>query len=158
MSITNLIPIIGLAFLLFISAMIFTIARGQSKRKASTKTTKRSFAKGALDTDNAEDYLSKHDKRNTARKMFSAVSIAHDMNNCCVAVQSLGNVRFLNKEAPLVPLKNCSQKDQCECRYIHHADRRTGQRRNTYTSIAEDALDVDRRNAVGKRGRRFTDR
>lgn len=154
----TLIPLIGLSFLFFISALVFTIARGQTKRKQTASKSKHSsFKKGAFDSDNAEDYRSKHSKRNSTKKLFSAVSIAHDLDNCCAAVQSLGNVRYLNKEAPLVPLRNCSQKDQCACRYVHHNDRRTGQRRNTYTSIAEDALEENRRANTAKRGRRFTD-
>ena len=80
------------------------------------------------------------------------------MNNCCDAVQNLGNVRFLNREAPLVPLKNCTQKATCSCRYVHHADRRIGQRRTTFTSIQEDALDENRRVSNSKGGRRHSDK
>lgn len=152
----DLINVLAIAFFLFVLFLAFTFIRGQNIHK-QTSTKKRAF-KGALDSDNEEEYRSKHSKTNTAKNLFGAVSIAHELNNCCVAVTRLGNVRYLNKEAPLLPLRNCSQKDRCSCRYVHHNDRRASQRRNTFTTIQEDALDQDRRKDTGNRGRRFTDK
>jgi len=152
----NLIPIISLAFLCLIVSIVVIVVRGQLNKKTSVKP-KRTFVKGRFDSDNAEDYQSKHKKSSVAKKSFSAVSIAHDMTNCCEDVQALSNVRYLNKEAPLIPLRSCSQKDQCACRYVHHSDRRKGQRRNTFTTIQEDALDNNRRKNIKVRGRRAND-
>lgn len=154
---TDLIPVIALGLLLFIATVVVIIARGQMKRSTSEPNTKKKFKKNYLDNDNAEDYRAQHSKENTARNLFSAVSIAHDMHGACEDVQALGNVRFLSKEAPMIPLKNCSRKQQCDCRYVHHKDRRRGQRRNSFMTIASDARNEERR-AEAQRGRRFTDK
>lgn len=48
----------------------------------------------------------------------------------CAAVQAMTDRRYLSTEAPLgLPIKNCTQADDCACRFKHHADRRTGDRR-----------------------------
>jgi hypothetical protein len=41
----------------------------------------------------------------------------------CVAVTKLLNQRYLSKEAPVLPLKDCTEP-ACTCRYRHHDDRR----------------------------------
>lgn len=41
----------------------------------------------------------------------------------CAAVENLLGQRFLSKEAPRLPLKDCTES-QCTCRYRHFEDRR----------------------------------
>jgi hypothetical protein len=48
---------------------------------------------------------------------------------CCEAVQARRSARFLSKEAPRLPLPDCSTSDTCTCVYKHHADRRAQPRR-----------------------------
>lgn len=59
--------------------------------------------------------------------------------NACEAVKSLQDTRFLiaTKEAPQLPLPNCTQP-KCSCKYSHYSDRR------------EDS-DADRRGPPGLR-------
>jgi hypothetical protein len=57
-----------------------------------------------------------------ARSSFAAVSIAC-AENACAPVRELEGQRFLEREAPITPLAGCSCS-RCECRYIHHSDRR----------------------------------
>jgi hypothetical protein len=58
---------------------------------------------------------------------FLAVSIKPGPR-CCHAAASLAGIRFLSKEAPRLPLPQC-EIAACECRYLHHDDRRSGPRR-----------------------------
>jgi hypothetical protein len=69
----------------------------------------------------------------------------------------LQGTRFLSREAPALPLKNCVN-DECTCHYAHHDDRRIGPRRARDMGVAVDGwLEKDLR--VGAvRGRRKTDK
>jgi hypothetical protein len=87
---------------------------------------------------------------------YHAVSIEPG-RNCCHSARMLQGTRFLSREAPALPLKNCSN-DQCTCHYAHHDDRRTRPRRARDMGVAVDGwLEKDLR--VGAvRGRRKTDK
>jgi len=145
---------LGLIFL--IGALFFTIKN--NKKQSLQKTNQSKFVKGILDSDNAEDYRSKHNKRGNEQFAFAAVSIAHDKDHACGDVQALGNVRFLSRDAPLIPLKNCAKKATCNCRYVHHRDRRKSQRRNTFNSVQNEAVKYERRAIAINHGRRSTDK
>jgi hypothetical protein len=41
----------------------------------------------------------------------------------CAAVEALLGQRFLSRDAPSLPLKDCTES-QCTCRYRHYEDRR----------------------------------
>ena len=41
----------------------------------------------------------------------------------CKAVEALAGNRYLSKDAPNLPLRDCTEP-QCSCRYRHHEDRR----------------------------------
>jgi hypothetical protein len=58
---------------------------------------------------------------------YHAVSIKAGPR-CCQAARSLSGARFLSKEAPRIPLPQCELA--CECRYVHHDDRRSTPRRS----------------------------
>lgn len=66
---------------------------------------------------------------------FHAVSI-RPANEGCPAVESLKLQRFLSEEAPALPLPECGARD-CACKYIHHADRRSGARNRRSGPIEE---------------------
>jgi hypothetical protein len=53
---------------------------------------------------------------------FHAVTIRFGQD-ACPAVQALAKNRFLAKEAPRLPLDECTVAD-CQCEYKHHDDRR----------------------------------
>jgi hypothetical protein len=60
---------------------------------------------------------------------FRAVEICPG-DPCCQAVHSMVGKRHLSREnPPKLPLPECTRMDQCACRFLHHNDRRAGQRR-----------------------------
>jgi hypothetical protein len=50
--------------------------------------------------------------------------------NACAAVLANPRRRVLSRDALRLPLVGCDQSDSCQCRFQHHADRRTGARRD----------------------------
>jgi hypothetical protein len=49
--------------------------------------------------------------------------------NACDAVKLIGTTRFLPGEAPAIPVPGCDAA-KCSCRYVHHDDRRSADRRS----------------------------
>ena len=89
---------------------------------------------------------------------WHAVSIVPGLQSCAGAA-GLARKRFLSREAPTLPLKDCDQ-ERCGCRYDHHNDRRKGPRRANELGVSVDGylgLEKDKRGGP-KRGRRKTDR
>jgi hypothetical protein len=72
---------------------------------------------------------------------------------CCEAARGLIGSRYLSRDAPRLPLVQCSAPEFCTCMYKHHVDRRGQPRRK------DDALGIrrmapvlnDRRVARGRR-------
>ncbi len=90
----------------------------------------------------------------TAETRFRAVSIRPG-EGCCEAARQFGRMRFLCAKAPRLPLPECTAAT-CQCRYVHYADRRSGQdRRRTYDWTRERELGVVNRRS--NNGRRATD-
>ena len=84
---------------------------------------------------------------------FHAVSIAPGAR-ACAAARELAERRFLSGDAPSLPLKDCGSS-QCECRYLHHGDRRKGGRRVQDVGVAIDGYyDGPEQRDGSKRGRR----
>lgn len=68
----------------------------------------------------------------TDHSKYHAVSVKHGAN-ACAAVSKISGQRFLASQAPDLPLPGCDA-DQCDCRFIHHDDRRSGKdRRSPFT-------------------------
>ena len=93
-----------------------------------------------------------------ADKPFRAVSIKFPRENCCQAARALEGKRFLRNEAPLLPLSECDVA-KCQCAYVHHNDRRKGERerRDNFglqTQLFQETTGQERRQ---RRGRRKTD-
>ena len=51
--------------------------------------------------------------------------------SACEAAQTMRNKRFLTREAPRLPLRDCDHLDKCQCKYQHVPDRRGEARRST---------------------------
>ena len=49
--------------------------------------------------------------------------------DACLAAKTMEGRRFLAAEAPTLPLAECSDSEACQCRFIHHEDRRSGRDR-----------------------------
>lgn len=86
---------------------------------------------------------------------FHAVSIAPGLRACAAALE-LRDQRFLSREAPVLPLKNCTNPE-CTCRYEHYEDRRRGPRRAREMGVAIDGYEDSERRSKNKRGRRKSD-
>lgn len=85
------------------------------------------------------------------RKEWHAVSIVTS-NSPCEAAQALQNHRFLSKDAPRLPLADCSAPDACHCIYRHHADRRGKPRRSADRGgLPGSGNEVERRDQRGRR-------
>lgn len=84
---------------------------------------------------------------------FHAVSIRTGLI-ACDAARALQGERFLSDAAPLIPLKGCDV-DACQCKFVHHADRRTGEeRRSPYPSSLTRDTGVYRQDQRGANDRR----
>ena len=91
-----------------------------------------------------------------ATQTFHAVTIQPG-RLCCHEARALQGQRFLSREAPTLPLRNCTCEN-CACLYQHYGDRRAGARRARDMGVAIDGwVDVDKRVEVG-RGRRKVDK
>jgi hypothetical protein len=84
---------------------------------------------------------------------YHAVSIEAGPS-CRQTAEKYRDQRFLSSEAPLLPQPTCDA-NACECRYVHHEDRRDGcDRRHRVVVNGDSQLSRDRRTS---RGRRVTD-
>jgi hypothetical protein len=72
-------------------------------------------------------------------------------------VRKLVGQRFLSREAPRLPLRDCDRPD-CSCRYEHHEDRRRGPRRAREMGVAIDGYEGEEQREKLRRGRRKGDR
>ena len=91
-----------------------------------------------------------------APNKFHAVTIACGLRACPEA-RALQGRRFLSREAPALPLKNCGSF-QCQCRYEHHDDRRAQSRRARDAGVAIDGYIGEEQRAHVRRGRRQADK
>jgi len=111
----ELIPIIVLATVA--ATVIYFI--NKSKKLAKKKPKKEKYSARPFQ---------QHTKEYTKGKAHAAVTIAYPVT-ACEAVKALNEKRFLVRKAPLLPLRDCTQTNTCECKYMHHADRRKVKRR-----------------------------
>lgn len=102
-------PVILLLLLAVLAASWFVISR---RRQASdTGPVSAGVAAPARDT------------------TFHAVSIKYGAT-ACDSARELAGQRFLASDAPRLPLRDCVA-DRCECRFVHHDDRRSGRDRRS---------------------------
>ena len=83
---------------------------------------------------------------------YHAVSIKAG-TRCHQTAQNYGRQRFLSGEAPQLPQPTCDAR-ACECRYVHHEDRRDGfdrRQRDVWAADAQLAKSGGRRASHGRR-------
>jgi hypothetical protein len=103
------------------------------------------------------------EKKSTAKSQFK-MSVAHRSTPwhavsiitgrwCCEAARGLVGSRYLSKDAPRLPLAECSSAQHCSCLYKHHRDRRAAVRRKDEAMGMRRLapMENDRRNARGRR-------
>jgi hypothetical protein len=82
---------------------------------------------------------------------FQAISIFRGVV-CCPMAKQFSEHRFLARDAPPLPLAGCNMPERCECRYLKHKDRRTGERRLVDFSLANAMYSgAERRLFAGRR-------
>jgi hypothetical protein len=80
---------------------------------------------------------------------FHAVSIEPGARACDEA-RSRDGKRFLSTAAPMLPLRGCTQST-CQCRYVHHKDRRAStDRRVNFVNPHAHSMN-ERRGGSGRR-------
>ena len=77
------------------------------------------------------------------KEAWHSVSIIRG-RQACEAVVKLNGHKWLSAQAPLLPVKGCDA-EQCDCRYRHHADRRSADRRETTGLVSAPPKDGERR-------------
>ena len=98
--------------------------------------------------------------RESAKKLthkdsrYHAVSIRFPAN-ACAAAKEMAGVRHLASEAPPLPLPGCTSA-RCDCRYVHHDDRRSGKDRRSPFAAGGMAgstgkFDMERRGGTDRR-------
>ena len=99
--------------------------------------------------------FAKRAKKPRASK-YHAVAIRCGNTACQAAKDNLGE-RHLSAEAPLLPLEQCDQPDQCNCHYQHYDDRRGRSRRRSDDDLTSqtDSDRAERRNLRGRRAEDF---
>ena len=80
---------------------------------------------------------------------YHAVSIETGMRSC-EAAREFEGIRFLSSEAPMLPLDRCTQST-CQCRYVHHDDRRNQRDRRVQFPNPHAVRNGERRQGTGRR-------
>ena len=80
---------------------------------------------------------------------YHAVSIEPGPKSC-EASRKLEGRRFLSSSAPMIPLRECGQAT-CQCRYVHHSDRRAKRDRRVNFANPHAHKMSDRREGSGRR-------
>ena len=85
------------------------------------------------------------------QRPFQAVSVISDTLQCNAAVAIKGR-RLLAREAPRLPLADCTMDATCACKYEKYDDRRTSPRRVAEISVESPQFQgQDRRQSKGRR-------
>jgi hypothetical protein len=80
---------------------------------------------------------------------YHAVSIETG-SRACDEAQARDGRRYLSSAAPMLPLRGCTQAT-CQCRYVHHKDRRSAHdRRNNFVNPHAHSMN-ERRAGSGRR-------
>jgi hypothetical protein len=82
---------------------------------------------------------------------YRAVSIEPDELDCCDVAREQSGTRYLCNEAPMLPLPDCSNSQQCRCKYQHWNDRRQEDRRALMSSMASQYYSGDERRTSNDR-------
>lgn len=90
----------------------------------------------------------------TGSGRYHAVSIKFD-SNACEAANAMSGRRFLSAAAPRLPLPGCDAPE-CNCRFAHHKDRRSGSDRRSPFAAAgfgggTGSFEQERREKAGRR-------
>ncbi len=102
------LPLLGLLLVLLLLVWLYVRRRQEAANAAEEAPTRRVSQKSTA---------------------FHAVSIKFT-SNACKPARDLEGRRFLSSAAPKLPLPECDVLE-CNCRFVHHKDRRTGKDRRS---------------------------
>ncbi len=68
----------------------------------------------------------------------------------CKAAQAISGIRYLARDAPLLPRPDC-RSVICDCRYMHYDDRRRSSRRDADVGMLSRYVSDERRRGHGRR-------
>lgn len=100
----------------------------------------------------------KRERHEAESNTYHCVSIENEAS-CCEQVEAIKGTRFLSKEAPNIPMKDCTQA-QCQCYYQHFDDRRqAGNDRRVDYGMTKDLFGAfgEHNRRDKPKGRRLTD-
>ena len=83
----------------------------------------------------------------SSKDAWKAVAILPG-ESACAAARELRSKRFLSRNAPRLPLPDCTKQDHCECKYRHLPDRR-----GDYRRIGDDGVLRPEKSAVKEQRR-----
>ncbi len=87
----------------------------------------------------------------SALRPFQAISI-NPGAPCCTSAKKVDKYRFLAKNAPQLPLSECTMRATCKCRYAKQDDRRSGTRRDGEFGLKSALFSAEeRRRSKGRR-------
>lgn len=87
---------------------------------------------------------------------YPAVSVT-TAGACCEAVKALEGRIMLATQAPMLPLRDCTDPDACHCRYRKYPDRRMGDEDRRFPYEAQRSTWFTGAERRGARGRREDD-
>ena len=92
--------------------------------------------------------------KSAANSQFRAVSCSGH----CPSIKNLDGKRFLERDAPTLPVPGCNAS-RCDCVYVHHDDRRSGRKdRRGLSQIDKEFFYYSGKpNRRARRGRRASD-
>lgn len=117
----------------------------------------RSWVSESQSHQGAANLLGKKARVTPVSERYHSVSVK-PMEGACDAVKALSDHRYLVAAAPMLPLSDC-RNPRCDCRYVHHQDRREpgSDRRQSTELPPETRLLRGSGNRRTKRGRRRED-
>ena len=93
---------------------------------------------------------------NVSERAYPAVEVTTS-GPCCDAARQLENRVMLASEAPILPLRDCSDPAACRCRYRKYPDRRMGDEDRRFPYEGQRAGWYTGSEQRGSRGRRDED-
>jgi hypothetical protein len=81
---------------------------------------------------------------------YHAVSIEPG-SRACEEARARDGRRYLSSAAPMLPLRGCTQSASCQCRYVHHQDRRSARDRRVNFVNPHAHSKAERRTSTGRR-------
>ncbi|MEH6589777.1 MAG: hypothetical protein V7746_05965 [Halioglobus sp.] len=114
-------------------------------RSMSSRTAKKRAARATKMLADLPKPAQRKKTAGTKTRPFQAASITSNGSKCsCDAVKQIEGSRFLSREAPLLPLQDCTSPN-CTCSYTRYRDRRgfNGDRRSI-VSMAASQIRVQR--------------